>query len=80
MRFETPFGPAWAAVNDNGSVTAFGFGDKKSTGARHPEVARQIEDFFAGRRRMFDLSLAPEGTDFQKRVWTELIKIRLAKP
>jgi methylated-DNA-[protein]-cysteine S-methyltransferase len=75
MRFETPFGPAWAAVNDNGSVTGFGFGVAKSEGARHPEVARQIEDFFAGKRRDFELPLAPEGSDFQKRVWAELIKI-----
>jgi methylated-DNA-[protein]-cysteine S-methyltransferase len=75
MRFETPFGPAWAAVNDNGSVTRFGFGDGKTDGRRHPEVARQVEDFFAGKRRAFDLPLAPEGSDFQKRVWMELVRI-----
>lgn len=75
MRFETPFGPAWAAVNDKGSVTGFGFGVAKSEGGRHPEVARQIEDFFAGKRRDFELPLAPEGSDFQKRVWSELVRI-----
>jgi len=75
MRFETPFGPAWAAVNENGAVTAFGFGESRENGRPNPEVARQIEDFFAGKRRDFDLPLAPEGSPFQKRVWTELVKI-----
>jgi methylated-DNA-[protein]-cysteine S-methyltransferase len=75
MRFETPFGPAWATVNENGAVTAFGFGAGNGNGALDAEVARQIEDFFAGKRRAFDLPLAPDGSDFQKRVWEELIRI-----
>ena len=41
----------------------------------NPEVARQIEEFFAGKRQAFDFRLAPKGTKFQKRVWGELIKI-----
>jgi methylated-DNA-[protein]-cysteine S-methyltransferase len=32
----------------------------------------QLGDYFAGRRRTFDLPLAPQGTDFQQRVWTAL--------
>jgi methylated-DNA-[protein]-cysteine S-methyltransferase len=75
MRFETQFGPAWAAVNENGAVTAFGFGAGNGDGARDAEVARQIEHFFAGKRRAFDLPLAPEGSEFQKRVWSELVRI-----
>lgn len=39
------------------------------------EVLRQLEEFFAGTRRSFDLSLAPEGTPFQRRVWDELTHI-----
>ncbi len=38
-------------------------------------VARQLEEYFAGRRRHFDLDLAPEGTEFQKRVWERLLEI-----
>ena len=33
------------------------------------EVHRQLTDYFAGRRRVFDLPLRPPGTDFQRRVW-----------
>jgi methylated-DNA-[protein]-cysteine S-methyltransferase len=32
----------------------------------------QIDEYFAGRRRTFDLYLAPVGTDFQLRVWAAL--------
>ncbi len=32
----------------------------------------QLEEYFAGRRREFDLPLAPRGTEFQLAVWTSL--------
>lgn len=35
-------------------------------------VAEQLREYFAGTRRDFDLPLAPEGTDFQRRVWEAL--------
>jgi methylated-DNA-[protein]-cysteine S-methyltransferase len=35
----------------------------------------QLEDYFAGRRRAFDLPLAPGGTDFSQRVWHALAEI-----
>lgn len=46
--------------------------------AAHPvlrEAARQLGEYFAGRRRAFDLPLDFHGTDFQKRVWTALLRI-----
>jgi methylated-DNA-[protein]-cysteine S-methyltransferase len=74
MRFETPFGPAWAAVDNSGAVNAFNFGEGDG-GGNNPEVARQIGEFFAGKRDGFDFPLAPKGTPFQKLVWGELVKI-----
>jgi methylated-DNA-[protein]-cysteine S-methyltransferase len=38
-------------------------------------AVRQLESYFAGDRREFDLPLAPRGTDFQRRVWQELGEI-----
>lgn len=35
-------------------------------------AARQLAEYFAGRRRTFELALAPRGTAFQQRVWTAL--------
>lgn len=75
MRFETPFGPAWASIDGDGAVTEFYFGEGDGGGAYDAVVARQIEEFFSGERLEFDLPLAPKGTAFQKRVWKELCRI-----
>jgi methylated-DNA-[protein]-cysteine S-methyltransferase len=39
------------------------------------ETERQLNEYFAGERRVFDLPLQPEGTSFQLRVWTALREI-----
>ncbi len=39
------------------------------------QAKRQLEEYFAGERREFDLPLAAGGTDFQRRVWAELRRI-----
>jgi methylated-DNA-[protein]-cysteine S-methyltransferase len=36
---------------------------------------RQLTEYFAGERRAFDLPLASEGSEFQKKVWAELQRI-----
>jgi methylated-DNA-[protein]-cysteine S-methyltransferase len=38
-------------------------------------VRRQLDEYFAGERRVFDLPLAPQGTAFRQRVWAELLRI-----
>jgi methylated-DNA-[protein]-cysteine S-methyltransferase len=40
-----------------------------------PEVARQLEEYFTGRRRVFDLPIRMEGTEFQRRAWRMLMEI-----
>lgn len=50
-------------------------------GAAEPVVpvlsraVEQLRHYFAGELTTFDLPLAPAGTDFQKRVWRELVRI-----
>ena len=39
------------------------------------ETMRQLREYFAGRLTTFDLPLAPEGTDFQQRVWRAVAAI-----
>jgi methylated-DNA-[protein]-cysteine S-methyltransferase len=39
------------------------------------ECARQLRDYFDGKRQCFDLPLAPEGTPFQQRVWKEIARV-----
>ncbi len=38
-------------------------------------VARQLAEYFAGRRREFEVALQPAGTPFQLAVWEELCRI-----
>jgi methylated-DNA-[protein]-cysteine S-methyltransferase len=70
-------------VERGGSLTAIEFephrdGDGRPRGVRqddHPvlvEAARQLAAYFAGDLTDFDLPLAPEGSDFQQRVWAQL--------
>jgi methylated-DNA-[protein]-cysteine S-methyltransferase len=39
------------------------------------DAVRQLEEYFAGERRTFDLPLRPQGTAFQRRVWEALVEI-----
>jgi methylated-DNA-[protein]-cysteine S-methyltransferase len=40
-----------------------------------PETIRQLGEYFAGRRREFDLPWRLHGTEFQQRVWNALMEI-----
>jgi methylated-DNA-[protein]-cysteine S-methyltransferase len=74
-------------VERNGSVVAIEFSpfrppsDGRPLGARddeHPvlkETVRQLTAYFRRDLKEFDLPLAPEGTDFQRRVWDELLGV-----
>lgn len=39
------------------------------------EARAQLDQYFGGRRRTFDLPLAPRGTAFQRAVWAALLDI-----
>ena len=44
----------------------------------HPclkECVEQLDEYFHGTRKEFTIKLQPQGTEFQKRVWNQLIKI-----
>jgi methylated-DNA-[protein]-cysteine S-methyltransferase len=55
------------------SVVRWASAGEKAPETRAPpvlrEAARQLERYFAGRLKKFDLPLAPRGTDFHRRVW-----------
>ena len=40
-----------------------------------PEAARQLQEYFAGTRKVFNLPLKMAGTEFQKCVWRQLMEI-----
>lgn len=39
------------------------------------ETKKQLEEYFQGIRKVFSVPLAPEGTEFQKKVWKALTEI-----
>jgi methylated-DNA-[protein]-cysteine S-methyltransferase len=63
-----------------GLVTAIDFGASSPRGSRTSEplldrAEQQLVEYFAGERAEFDLPLASDGTEFQKKVWSELVRI-----
>lgn len=72
----TPLGPLRIAATE-AAVVAIGFvaeppSSAPSGSALLDLAAEQLNAYFAGRLRRFDLPLAPQGTDFQQRVWRVL--------
>lgn len=67
--------PDWAASAGESGGAGFGAGGDPAAADRLQEACRQLEEYFAGRRREFSVPLAPEGTRFQRRVWDELARI-----
>jgi len=50
--------------------------DIKGGRSRHlRHLKKQIKQYFAGKRKVFDLPLLTPGTEFQQAVWKELLKI-----
>lgn len=39
------------------------------------DCKKQLLQYFSGKRKTFDLKLKPKGTEFQLKVWNELLKI-----
>ena len=49
--------------------------DSRRDDRRLRPAIEQLEEYFAGTRTRFDLSLVPPGTAFQKKVWGALLRI-----
>lgn len=43
------------------------------------EAVTQINEYFEGKRQNFDFKINPQGTEFQQKVWQELVKIPFGK-
>ena len=81
---DTPLGPLLLA-GDGDVLRLIGFPQGKGriepgadwthTPDGFETARRQLEEYFAGRRRQFDLALDPSGTPFQREVLAELKRI-----
>src|SRR5512134_1542094 len=84
---DTPVGPLTLVAEDGALVGVWMEdqrhhpGDAAHGRAASPDdpflvlVAGQLREYFAGERTVFDLPLAPQGTEFQRRVWAALVEI-----
>jgi len=50
-------------------------GEWQPAGGQLDDVARQLDEYFAGQREVFEVALAPLGTPFQREVWQALQRI-----
>ncbi len=89
VHYKTPIGIAEIIGNENGvqSISVMD-GDKdfsttlemtKSVPKCLADCISQLDEYFSGKRTEFDLKLNPQGTDFQKQVWQELLNIPYGK-
>ena len=73
-------------VEHDGAVTAIEFtpfrdhdgrprGDRDDASPLLREAVRQLTGYFDRDLKEFDLPLAPQGSDFQQRVWTQLLGV-----
>ncbi|GAA4279347.1 methylated-DNA--[protein]-cysteine S-methyltransferase [Aquimarina mytili] len=81
---ETPLGIATISGDENGvvSVSVTQQSTDKPSKEIHPyiqEACTQLKEYFDGKRTVFDLKLNPSGTEFQKKVWEELLHIPFGK-
>ncbi len=53
--------------------------EHESTNEFLKEVEKELQEYFEGRRKEFTFNCDPDGTDFQKKVWKELLNIPYGK-
>lgn len=68
---------------DAAAIVSVSFQEKKEKQVQScsmiEKCIQEFEEYFSGKRRTFDVPLAPSGTPFQQAVWNELLKIPFAK-
>ena len=71
----TPVGRLLIAGDENGLPEKDWVANEKP----FKEAVKQLNAYFSGQLQDFDLPLAPEGTEFQQKVWKALRKVKFGK-
>lgn len=83
--YKTPIGTAKIVGDANGiqSVSVldedFSTALEEKTPKELQECVTQLDEYFNGNRKTFDLKLNPQGTEFQQKVWATLTNIPFNK-
>jgi len=79
LTVDTPTGPGTVTTEDDVIIgvawTNAGSGKGADDSPLLQAAARQLQEYFDGRRKVFDLPLSPRGTDFHRAVWREMLAI-----
>ncbi len=82
--YKSPLGILKISADEKG-ITEIDFVEKEDTSIQTSsskiiqDCIKQLDEYFQGKRKSFELKLKPEGTEFQKKVWKELLKIPYGK-
>jgi len=82
--YRTPVGIDKIMADDN-FITAVTITDNEEFAIEEPEsdlikmAIKQLDEYFAGERKVFDLPLNQDGTNFQQQVWQNLLTIEYGK-
>ncbi len=76
----SPIGMIEVETDGRDAVVSVSFVEKAESELRPggdacQRVIRQLEEYFRGQRRQFELELSPEGTAFEQSVWSEIRRI-----
>lgn len=78
----SPLGTTKIVGDANGisEISILEEGELSKTIPKELQIAvTQLEEYFLGVRTHFDFQINPKGTDFQQKVWQELLKIPFGK-
>ena len=81
--YKTPIGTAKIAGDENGVSSVSVLDEAIETSQAIPkylqDCVKQLDEYFKGKRTDFNLKLNPQGTEFQQKVWNELLNVPYGK-
>lgn len=76
--YDSPIGFIEMSATENGLCGLY-FVNEKSTLINNTKILKkgikQLDEYFKGKRNKFNLPIDMQGTDFQKKIWMQLLKI-----
>jgi methylated-DNA-[protein]-cysteine S-methyltransferase len=81
--YDSPLGLLVLEADKNG-ITYVRFDAKDNSSNFDPDgfllqCVRELDEFFSGKRKVFEVRINPQGSDFQVNVWREVYKIPFGK-
>ena len=80
--FKSPLGMIELSATENGISSLYFVSEAKQKSAQNKilsDCVKQLEEYFENKRKEFSIPLDMQGTDFQKKVWNELLNIPFGK-